>query len=499
MVRRNVGLIGLHASGKTTLLTSLIAQLKYHNPSRFPIGRDGKARITEFDTPPIEEKDGWSSFRYQRYLSQLSERQRWPEKTTDREKIVCQFRHSDDRLGKRSIEFYDIPGERFVDMAMVDRDYKAWSFDTWGDISAVALSEAYADFISVVKAGGDRPDRLVDAYKLGMARTLGMDRAAITPSTFLLDPEGILASDRTQDGQEIAPERIVVGRHSGLANFEFVPIPPEYLKRWSPAVVTEFARAYAVYKNEVVRPVYDAIQRCDCLLVMVDVLTLLEYGTGMYSDTTKQMRAGLPGLYAGGGALRKSLSWVGSALSPALRLGGIRKIAFVVPKVDMVHPDDRDRLEKLGKVLVDGLIADLKDAENAFLLCSAVYSSIDPDNVRQPGSDRHRRLNRDARRPAAARDFEPAESAESGGDGETSYIYYKVREELEPKPGQYQRRKRYKEVTEAMEVSRIPDDWREGLNRGGAYHPPIPPNVSIAANDPPEHYNLDGIFRFLTD
>src|SRR6201999_3194438 len=99
MVSRNVGLIGLHASGKTTLLTSLIAQLKNHNPARFPIGRDGKAKITEFDTPPIEEKDGWSSFRYQRYLSQLAERQRWPEKTTDREKIVCQFRHSDDRLG----------------------------------------------------------------------------------------------------------------------------------------------------------------------------------------------------------------------------------------------------------------------------------------------------------------------------------------------------------------------------------------------------------------
>ena len=64
---------------------------------------------------------------------------------------------------------------------------------------------------------------------------------------------------------------------------------------------------------------------------------------------------------------------------------------------------------------------------------------------------------------------------------------------------QYQHRKRFKEVTEAMEVSRIPDDWRQGLSRGGAYHPPIPPNVSIAENDPPEHYNLDGVFRFLTD
>ena len=74
-----------------------------------------------------------------------------------------------------------------------------------------------------------------------------------------------------------------------------------------------------------------------------------------------------------------------------------------------------------------------------------------------------------------------------------------MRKEIEPKPGQYQRRKRYKEVTEAMEVSRIPDDWHEGLSRGGAYHPPIPPNVSIAENDPPEHYNLDGVFRFLTD
>jgi hypothetical protein len=50
-----------------------------------------------------------------------------------------------------------------------------------------------------------------------------------------------------------------------------------------------------------------------------------------------------------------------------------------------------------------------------------------------------------------------------------------------------------------MEVSRIPPDWHQGLSRGGAYHPPIPPNVSIAENDPPEHYNLDGVFRFLAD
>ncbi len=499
MVSRNVGLIGLHASGKTTLLTSLIAQLKNHNPARFPIGRDGKARITEFDTPAVEEKDGWSSFRYQRYLSQLAERQRWPEKTTDREKIVCQFRHSDDRLGKRTIEFYDIPGERFVDLAMVNRDYKAWSYETWGNINTVTLAEAYAGFTAAVKAGGERPDELVAAYKLGMARTLGLDRAAITPSTFLLDLEGKLASDRTEDGQEIAPEQIVAGRHSGLPNAEFVPLPPEFRKRWSPGVVAEFTRAYEVYKNEVVRPIFDAVRRCDSLLVMVDVLTLLEYGTGMYSDTNKQMRVGLPGLRPGGGAIRKSLGWAGGILPSNLRLGGVRKIAFVVPKVDMVHPDDRERLERLGKALVDGLIADLKDVKSTFLLCSAIYSSIDPDDIRRPDSAKDRRSHRDTRRAGAGRDFEPGEGADSDEDDEKTHIYYKVRKEVEAKPGQYERRKRYKEVTEAMEVSRIPNDWHEGLSRGGAYHPPIPPNVSIAENDPPEHYNLDGVFRFLTD
>ena len=202
-------------------------------------------------------------------------------------------------------------------------------------------------------------------------------------------------------------------------------------------------------------------------------------------------------MHAGGG-LGKSLGWVGSALPSALRLGGIRKIAFVVPKVDMVHPDDRERLEKLGKDLVDGLIADLKRTKTAFLLCSAVYSSIDPDTLRRPDSGKDRRSKRNgAGRPD--RDHEPDDSDDSDNDDETTYIYYKVRKEVEPKPGQYQRRKRYKEVTEAMEVSRIPDDWRQGLSRGGAYHPPIPPNVSIAENDPPEHYNLDGVFRFLTD
>jgi hypothetical protein len=210
----------------------------------------------------------------------------------------------------------------------------------------------------------------------------------------------------------------------------------------------------------------------------------------MYSDATKQMRVGLPGLRPSGGSLRKSLWWAG---------GGVHKIAFVVPKIDMVHPDDRDRLEKLGKDLVGGLIADLKDVRTALLPCSAIYSSIDPDEIRRPDPGRERRPNRDGRGPGAAREAGPAAGDDGDEEDETTHIYYKVRKEVEAKPGQYQRRKRYKEVIEAMEVSRMPDDWHEGLKRGGAYHPPIPPNVSIAENDPPEHYNLDGVFRFLTD
>jgi hypothetical protein len=164
----------------------------------------------------------------------------------------------------------------------------------------------------------------------------------------------------------------------------------------------------------------------------------------------------------------------------------------------MVHPDDREKLENLGKALVDGLMADLKDTRSAFLLCSAVYSSIDPEDIRRSDNGRDRRSNRDASRSRAGRDADQGETDDDDAE-EKTYIYYKVRKEIEAKPGQYQHRKRFKEVTEAMEVSRIPDDWHAGLSRGGAYHPPIPPNVSIAENDPPEHYNLDGVFRFLTD
>src|SRR5262249_1372836 len=159
------------------------------------------------------------------------------------------------------------------------------------------------------------------------------------------------------------------------------------------------------------------------------------------SDATKQMRVGLPGLRPSRGSLRKSLWWAG---------GGVRKIAFVVPKVDMVHPDDRDRLEKLGKDLIGGLIADLKDGRTPFLPCSAIYSSIDPDEIRRPDPGRECRPNRDGRGPDAAREAGPAAVDDGNGDGdedeETTHIYYKVRKEVEAKPGQYQRRKRYKEV-----------------------------------------------------
>ena len=75
--RRCVGVVGIQASGKSTFLTSLIHQLRSHNPAAFSLG-DGGWRIKHLANSPASK--GLPPFPYDRFRVQLH-RRHWPDKT----------------------------------------------------------------------------------------------------------------------------------------------------------------------------------------------------------------------------------------------------------------------------------------------------------------------------------------------------------------------------------------------------------------------------------
>src|SRR5471030_3166871 len=119
-----IGVVGLYNAGKTVFLTSVINHLEHHDPDRFPLGKPGTT-IRRFETRPPET--GWANFNYAGFRDALVHRGQWPDKTKDRSMYACQFQRSDWAFSDALVKFYDLPGERLADAAMLDRDFAGWS------------------------------------------------------------------------------------------------------------------------------------------------------------------------------------------------------------------------------------------------------------------------------------------------------------------------------------------------------------------------------------
>ena len=159
----HIGFIGLANSGKTVLITSLINHLKHHAPEKFRLG-DGKAKIdtnTYKDVFPLIS--GWEMVQYSANRLNLAEGG-WPDKTGKLARYVCRF-HRTDRPEEQSVTIYDIPGERFADFLMYDRDYHEWSQFIWQELIQKHSKTYFKDYKAAVEAADTTPAKLVQTYK----------------------------------------------------------------------------------------------------------------------------------------------------------------------------------------------------------------------------------------------------------------------------------------------------------------------------------------------
>lgn len=363
-----VGVVGLYSAGKTVLLTSLINHLQDHDPDRFPLGKPGTT-LRRFTVHAPDR--GWAAFNYSGHRDALVNFGRWPAKTTDRSQFVCQFERSDWTFSDCLLKLYDLPGERVADAGMLGRDFIGWSERMLNlFVNDTTYRHHSAPFLDAIKKPGVTEAELLSTYKLALANLILNFKPLITPSTFLLDLKG-------QPARPAPPEELAAARHCGIdAASEFCPLPASLRGRDSPLFAAFYAR-YADYVERVVVPTVAAFRSCTALVVLVDVTMLLAGGVGMYDDNRQIVRdlfdVLAPGENKVFGPVARGLSKV--FLPHEWRPGWITRVAFVAPKMDLVHPLDRDRMSLLMRRMVERFATDRDGLHHRFFNVSSVVST----------------------------------------------------------------------------------------------------------------------------
>lgn len=440
-----VGVVGLYNAGKTVFLTSLLNHLRDHDPDRFPLGEPG-AHIRKFTELPTDP--GWPAFNVAGHRDGLVHAGKWPAKTRDRSQYVCSFERTDWTFSDVLLKLYDLPGERVADAGMAGRGFADWSDHVLASFrNDTATRKCVAQFLELLETPTATADELLAAYRLGLANLILAYKPLIGPSTFLLDLQGSAA-------KPAAAAELAAARFAGLdANSQFCPLSDRFrdAEFW-----TVFNTRYAQYKSTVVTPFVDALRSCHSLVVLVDVTMILAGGVGMYDDA-RQILADLfktldPGetpVEAVGRKLAKVF------LPRELRPGGITRVAFVAPKLDLVYPTDRDKLSALLRRLVGKLPETADGLKYEFFNAAAVVSTKS-----LPTSER-------ALVGVPLRD----------ADGKKL------------PPGAEQR----------FSPSPLPDDWPRSWDAGVYAFPEVYPQVPARKDCPPEQVNLDRVFGFVTD
>jgi predicted YcjX-like family ATPase len=447
-----VGVVGTANSGKTVLLTALIDHLKHHNPERFRLGRAG-TRVSLFKELPPDA--GWSKFNFEAHRNGLVQSRHWPRKTADRSQFVCQFDRDDWRFNDCLLKLYDLPGERIADAAMLGRTFAEWSAHHLHRIESDAQYLAHcAEYLEAARRPGATEAELLSAYRLALARLVLSYKPLISPSAFVLDARGGCA--RRGTAEELAAARL----SGASADAQFCPLPPERCAPGDP-VFAAFAARFESYTRELVEPTLAAFRSCSALVILLDVTTVLMGGAGFYNDT-QQMVGDLfdaldPGERPVFGALARRLSK--TFVPHAWRPGWITRAAFVAPKADLVHPDDRDTVLRLLRDMVEPRA---RDCTGLTWECFNVASVCSAQERRAGG-------------PRAMRGF-----LLRGPDG-------RVRKE----PG---------EAEDQYTVSQPPDGWP--LHHWPAHEylfPEVFPRVPARRDYPPDHLGLDALASFVIE
>ena len=433
-------------------MTSLINHLCCHDPRHFHLGTGrASAEIRKFRKLP--EDHGWAEFEYEKFRERLVHR-RWPKKTRDCSQYVCRFERTDWNIYDVLLKFYDLPGERINDFAMLKKGSD--NFADWSDAFFKRLDRdiTYADRFEAYRKRLDDPavteEQILHSYKVTLGRLRQAYKPYLTPSTFALNREG----EPPPSGRD--PEQLAHERYVGLQmGEEFAPLPSATRKKHK-RIAMIFSQRFERYSQQIVEPLVDALRSCHSLVILVDVLQLLSTDTATRDDYQELLRDMLRALDPQENMFFKSVRKVSEVLLPhQMRPTWISRIAFVAPKADLVHPEDRNRFKHLLRTMVERDARDLDGIKHEYFNVAAVRAT-----EAVPGGEAKRLLMGSTMLNAQGQAIEP-------GD-----------------------RQKYM-------VSALPDEWQHHWKVGDYVFPSVYPQIPPRRDCAPDHIGLDEVFNFI--
>lgn len=289
MEKKKVAITGIHNSGKTMFLTSLLWQLEEIREVDFDLGKNSISGFREIRSGG-RRKD---MFPFHNYRDKMAREKRWPRKTTDIQRFRCQFDRNREGVMRavaswwlrsfsrqsQQLDILDFPGERIADSAIAAYDdFGEWSdhmFDYFDNNPG--YYNAGSSLRRTLEATNLDSDTAVRAYRETLVSFILDCKPLISPSIFLLDGKG----------KSLAPEQMESAaseRPCGLdANSQFVPLP-ETVRKANPKLTKIMRRHFKRYRKQVVQPLFDDLAKSDSLIILVDIPSLLLGGVQRYND-----------------------------------------------------------------------------------------------------------------------------------------------------------------------------------------------------------------------
>ena len=360
-----LGVTGLSRAGKTVFITSLVANLMGRSRMQGLVAAaEGRIRTAYLQPQP---DDTVPRFDYEAHLHALTgATPHWPEGTRRVSELRLSLRVAPSGLlaglsGPRTLhlDIVDYPGEWLLDLALLEKDYRAWSAEVLNRLEGRPIAAPYGASLDGLDPN-DRHDEpraktLAKAYAdyLHTAREAGFSDC--TPGRFLLP-----------------------GDLEGSPVLTFAPLPePARIARGS--LWREFERRFEAYKREVVKPFFrDHFARIDRQVVLVDALGAIHAGPQAVEDLRQAMGDILAAFRPGRNAF----------LSQLLLGKRVEKILFAATKADHLHHTQHARLTGIMEALVTDAKgrADYAGAETRAMAIAALRATTE-DIVAHDGRD----------------------------------------------------------------------------------------------------------------
>jgi predicted YcjX-like family ATPase len=447
--RRRIAITGLANTGKTVFLTTLLNHLNHHEPSEFRIFDETK-EITVKQFTEEEPADKIEKFDYS-IFAQAMRTGHWPRKTVDVSAYRCHF-NTDNHWVSHQIEFLDWPGERVADVVMYKRDYAEWSdylLKRW-EVAEDNYRQHVKPYLTAAEQIGLTETSILNEYRLALARLILDYNPLISPSCFLVGRDGNRL--RGSSAEQLAGAGLV--GTSGDA--QFAPLPKEIRQR-QPERAATFAQRYEAYRRQVVCNLFDAVQRCNRLIVLVDIPSILASGHGRLNDNYDMIDELIKGLEATSSKATGFIKGIWHSLAPASWMWmGVEKIAFVATKADLVASDEnRNNL----RILMEQMLRDIQNRIPAVKIGYFVASPVKSTGQPQDGSFLTGKLMFD-----------------EGGS------------RLPPDAPE-----------QTYKASAVPSKWPERWSSGQYHFPAVYPAIPKGKFMLPKHIGLDRVLQFVLE